>query len=132
MIELILKSYEKGDETVYGELAFYDENKFSPINYIGNNNSLILSFELSNLGIIDILAKSDQKSISISIFLENEDILKALRENYEILDMQLEKALTSYEKSTISINLYNRREILKNLIEINSYYANNSKFDIKV
>lgn len=133
LIDLIVKGNGESDKTICGELAFFDNEEFRPINYMRNESSFLFSLELSNLGTIDILAKKISENISISIFSDNNDVLEALGESLDLLSLRLKNAgLSGYENSQISINLYNRRDILEKLIEINSNYFNISEFDIKV
>jgi hypothetical protein len=109
-----------------GEIAFFEDDEFHPVRYIGNKNSWIFSIEFSIIGRIDILVKDLRNGRHISIFCARDDILSALRDSRA----ELEKNINSI-RPPIYINYYNMQKAVNKIVEIYSYYSVNSVFDVR-
>ncbi|MCP4130300.1 MAG: flagellar hook-length control protein FliK [bacterium] len=137
LIDLLIGNNEKEKTGIhYGEMAFFDDGEFKPVYCMGNENSWIFSFQLSEIGQIDILANSRREGLFLSIFSPRQDVLDSLEGSADLLYSRLERiglfqGELSGENRTVYLNFYNRRAALDKLIEINSYYSINSEFDIK-
>ena len=127
--ELILLFDRAGvDESGYrrGEIAYYQDETFHPVRYIGSKKSWIFSMEFSNIGRIDILIKDLKKGCHISIFCANDSVVSALQESHDELLRNIGSV-----RSPVYINYYNMQNAVNKIVEIYSYYSLNSVFDIK-
>ena len=124
LINLLSINHEK--DIINSEISYYENDKFKAIRVIGQKNSIIISLELSEIGIVDILFRITDDELNISFFVNN-DVFDFINKTKKELYSKLNKIIPK-----ININIYNRSDILNKLIEINSYYIINSELDIKV
>jgi len=110
-----------------GNLALYNEDQLTPIQYIGKDNAWLFSIDFSGIGRIEILARESSDGYLVSVFSETSEALEALRKSAE----QLQKNLNGIHPG-IHINFYNTRLAINKIVEIYSYYSLNSEFDIRV
>ncbi len=110
----------------FGEIAFFDDETFHPLRYMGSEKSWIFSVEFSSIGRIDILIKDLKSGCHVSIFCARDDIVTALQES----GAELEKDLNEI-KPPVFINYYNMPKALNKIVEIYSRYSVNSVFDVR-
>ncbi|MFH0977175.1 MAG: hypothetical protein V1874_15455 [Spirochaetota bacterium] len=113
---------EKG-ETQFGEVLFFDDNKFKLCRYILYNNNIVMSLNLSYLGYIDILIRQDKSFRSVAFYCENEESTSALKGEIAALPLYYEK--------DIRIIFCNNTESIKKIIEIISDIDLEYQLDVK-
>lgn len=111
----------------YGEIIFFDENKFKICGFIINENNIILSLNLSNLGDIDIIIKQQKTSYLISFFSTNNDSITKLKSGIS----ELESSISLYDNKKVHITFYNSTKAVEKIIEIISIMDFNYLIDVK-
>jgi hypothetical protein len=113
-------------EYTSGEFTCYNNEELYPARFAGGGNSWIFSVDFSALGRVEILAKETDGGYSLSIFCDRNDVLGALKNDYE----QLQHDLALIHRN-IHINFFNSRQAINKIVEINSYYSLHSVLDIR-
>jgi len=127
LIAYLRYAEEKTDGHVSGEFTLFNENEAYAVKFLGKDDTWLFSIDFSNIGKIEILARSREKIDTISIFCGNNDIGDLLESN----KAQLFRELMNKNNNT-HINFHNTRNMLNKIVEIYSYSSLNSVFDIKV
>lgn len=126
IINIIIK--DTGEEkSQYGEIIFFDENKFKICGFIINENNIILSLNLSNLGDIDIIIKQQKTLYLISFFCTNNDSITKLKSGIG----ELESSISLYDNKKVHISFYNSTKALEKIIELISVIDLNYLIDVK-
>ena len=108
------------------EIPYFDSDGFKSVACIHTREGLVLSLELSGLGKLDILIKSLDSDLRISMFCENEEALVELKSSVDDL-----KARLADVKKAVTVDFYLSRDVMKKIIEINSPLVMNSIFDVR-
>jgi hypothetical protein len=83
MLDLI--SDEDKNSEMYGELAFPDDDGFSRVEYIFNENSIFFKFDLSAAGQLGVFVKSDKDIVTINFLSEKNDFILFMKEREDAL-----------------------------------------------
>lgn len=89
MLELVFDDYK--NSKVYGEISYPDDGIFSGFEYVINSDSVFLKFELSSIGDLGVLVKSEKEQILINFLSGKEEALQFIRDNEKELKKMLEK-----------------------------------------
>lgn len=108
------------------EIPYFDSDGFKSVACIQTREGLVLSLELSGLGKLDILIKSLDSDLRISMFCEDEEALVELKSSVDDL-----KARLADVKKAVTVDFYLSRDVMKKIIEINSPLVMNSIFDVR-
>ena len=128
IINLIIKDTGEEEKNNYGEIIFLEENKFKICCFIINENNIILSLNLSNLGDIDIIIKQQKTLYLISFFCTNNDSITKLISGIG----ELESSISLYDNKKVHISIYNSTKALEKIIELISVIDLNYLIDVKV
>lgn len=120
-----------GEDRGYGdfskfEVPYFDSDSFKFLECIYTRDGLVLSLELSNLGKLDILIKSFDSGLKISMFCEDEEALMELESSVDDLKTRLADL-----NKVVTVDFYISRDVIKKIIEINSPLVMNSIFDMR-
>ncbi len=115
ILDIIKENPAKDDRS--GEIIFFDDNKFKTCRYINYRNNILLSFNLSHLGNMDILIKDEKTFYTLAFYCEEDNSLGALKSDINIL----KSSLKQYGRNKFHINFYNSGKVIKKIIEINSF-----------
>jgi hypothetical protein len=126
ILELLSKSPKDTDK--YGEIVFFDENKFKSCKYIYNKNIIFVSIDLSGLGLLEIIIKNEDEYNSAVFFCENNESLAALKEEAA----SLQSAMKRYGRKEFHVSFYNNKKAIEKIIEIISSIDINYLIDAKV
>jgi hypothetical protein len=113
----------KDDSSGVYELPLPCGDDIIPLRYAGDADSCIIAADFSVLGKVEILARKTSGLLQITVFTDSDDTALKLRDT----EHELMQAIPD-----TSIKFFSRQSIFDKLVEINSYYAVNSKFDIKI
>jgi len=120
------------DETksseLYGELAFPDEDSFSPVRYIIKDDSIFLSFNFSDAGVIGVFIKSDKAQVLINFLSEKDDVLHFMKEREGLLKEMLEQ--NGLKKSVIGY--FDSKKIVDKIELWSLDFYTKSGFNIKI
>jgi hypothetical protein len=90
MLDLI--SDEDKSSEMYGELAFPDDDGFSRIEYVFNENSIFFKFDLSAAGQLGVFVKSDKDIVTINFLSEKNDLILFMKGREDALRGLLENS----------------------------------------
>ncbi|PKL41281.1 MAG: hypothetical protein CVV44_01205 [Spirochaetae bacterium HGW-Spirochaetae-1] len=124
LIGLMAEIFQKNDDSSdIWELPLPCGKDIIPLRYAGDANSCIVAADFSRLGKVEILVQKASGALHITVFTDSPAAEKQLRDSGQELMALLPDA---------GIKFYYRQSIIDKLVEINSYYAVNSQFDIKI
>ncbi|MBN1534355.1 MAG: hypothetical protein JXA20_16905 [Spirochaetes bacterium] len=127
IIDLLSSLNIPSSPPLQGEFCICDDGAISQGRYIMNNDSIIITFELSQLGMVEILAREDSSGIRIHLYGDTTEHLKRLESRVS----ELKKSLQDLKKPG-TIHLFVRSDIINKIVEIITQYALNSAIDITV
>jgi len=116
-----------GKNIVTGQFPFFSKDKISWVRFLKENNSLFLSFELSNLGEIATVIKDLKKEISVSVFSNEE--AKDFMENRRKL---LNKKLYEMNIKNVTVNFYNAVRVMEKIKSLCERLYSEGDFDVKI
>ncbi len=125
VIQKLIDLFNQQDQDNFIEVTFpfFKDKDDDQIKLMYNAESCIIRLDLTETGIIDIIIQKLDK-VYISLFFEKQE---ALIESSESLD-QLYKQLSNID---VTVSLFNSKQIINKIIEINKYQSVNSMVDLK-
>ncbi len=110
-----------------GDILYIDDNESKAVKYILNNNSILISLELTDIGKLEVLIKNDNLQCVITFFCENDKSANYLKNGSDLLISRLKDVL----HKNIQIFYYNSKEAAEKIIEIYSFLRLSKKIDVR-
>ncbi len=116
------------DSSIYGELAYPDDEGFSGIEYVVNGDSVFLTFDLSAAGELGVFIKTAKDSVFINFLSGKEETLGFFKNNEIILKEMLER--NGIKKSVIGY--FDSKKIVDKIKIWSLDFYTKSGFNVKV
>ncbi len=126
LIDLLGIKSGNPEQFTAGEQLLFHEKGEEKIYYLNNKKSWLFSLSLSNIGIIDIIARQISHRIEISLFAENNSILEILKSSQNILERRLKA-----EGILASIEYRNRGSMIDRIYHIAAKGFPENSIDVK-
>ncbi|GEM_PF-1823196 len=125
----LLSVFMSREDSPYREfqMPFWNEDRFESITGIVTPGGMVLTLELSQLGVLDIIIREHGSSLHINLFCEREETLHELEHTVD----ELRTKLKSVHKGAVNIGFFLTGDAMKKIIEINSSLLSNSILDFK-
>jgi len=126
MLDLIFDEHKRSE--IYGELAFPEDESFSGIEYILNEDSVFLKIDLSSVGSLGVFVKSEKETVLINFLSGKEEVLLFMKENEMVLKGMLSE--NGVKKSIVGY--FDSKKIVDKIELWSAHYYTKSEFNVKV
>lgn len=127
VLSLLINTKEETTGFLSGEIYVADEDTLKNVKYSLKENSVLLNFELVNLGKIEVLLLNEI-DITVKIFCEKEQAIDEFEDKKNILVSNLKEKFNK----NVSVNIIRLQGVLQKIIAINKSLKLSSGINIRV
>jgi len=113
---------------IYGDIAYPENGTFSGIEYILNNDSVFLKFDLSSVGELEVFIKSEKDRVLINFLSGKEEALLYIKDKEGTLKSMLEQ--NGVKKSVIGY--FDSKKIVDKIKLWSLDFYTKSEFNVKI
>lgn len=109
----------------YGMMPVLDDDRFKPLRYCMHENSIVCSLELSQLGVVDILARESREAVFLAVYCRDVEGVEEMKRNMHGLYNKIKNIV----EKNLSLVIYNWDDVLKTMSDV---FSGRASFEIDV